>query len=225
MALSPLETYQNLGLSPVAEKPNKPIKQELGQEQFLELMTTQMTHQDPTKPMENGDFLAQMAQFSTVEGISSLNESFTDFATSLTSGQALQAASLVGQSVLVPSGKGVVSLDKHLSGEVVLKNSTDNLQISFQNSSGETVKTIQLGQQQEGNVMFDWDGLLDDGTHAEPGAYKIIAEASIDGNNTVLDTHVNAGVESVALGGANKGVMLSLVGLGEMNFNEVKKIF
>lgn len=225
MALSSLETYQNLGLSPVAEKPGKPPKQALGQEQFLELMTTQMTHQDPSKPMENGDFLAQMAQFSTVEGISSLNKSFADFSTSITSGQALQAASLVGQSVLVPSGKGVVSLDNSLSGEVVLKNSTDNLQISFQNSSGETVKTIQLGQREEGNVSFDWDGLLDNGTHAEPGEYKIIAEANIDGDNTVLETHVNAGVESVALGGANKGVMLTLAGLGDVGFNEVKKIF
>lgn len=225
MTLNSLETYQNLGLSPVAEKPDKPKKQELGQDQFLKLMTTQMTHQDPTKPMENGDFLAQMAQFSTVEGIGSLNDSFAEFSASITSGQALQASALVGQSVLVPSDKGIVSLDKNLTGEVVLKNSTDNLQISFQNTSGETVKTIQLGQQKEGNVSFDWDGLLDDGTHAEPGEYKIVAEANIDGDNTVLEAYVNAGVESVAMGGANKGVMLTLVGLGEVSFNDVKKIF
>jgi flagellar basal-body rod modification protein FlgD len=225
MALNSLETYQNLGLSPVADKQDKPKKQELGQDQFLKLMTTQMTHQDPTKPMENGDFLAQMAQFSTVEGIGSLNDSFAEFSASITSGQALQASALVGQSVLVPSDKGIVSLDKNLSGEVVLKNSTDNLQISFQNTSGETVKTIQLGQQKEGNVSFDWDGLLDDGTHAEPGEYKIVAEANIDGDNTVLEAYVNAGVESVAMGGANKGVMLTLAGLGEVSFNDVKKIF
>ena len=225
MALNSLETYQNLGLSPLAEKPDKPKKQELGQDQFLELMTTQMTHQDPTKPMENGDFLAQMAQFSTVEGIGSLNDSFAEFSASITSGQALQASALVGKSVLIPSDKGIVSLDKNLSGEVMLNNSTDSLQISFQNANGDTLKTIQLGQQKEGNVSFEWDGLLDDGTHAEPGEYKIIAEAKIEGNNTELETHVNAGVESVAMGGASKGVMLTLTGLGEVGFNDVKKIF
>jgi flagellar basal-body rod modification protein FlgD len=225
MSLNSLETYQSLGLSPVAEKPNKPPKQELGQDQFLQLMTTQMTHQDPSKPMENGDFLAQMAQFSTVEGIGSLNDSFAEFASSISGGQALQAASLVGQSVLVPSKEGVLSLESGLSGEAVLKSSTDNLQISFQNTDGEIVKTIQLGQQEEGNIKFEWDGLLDNGTHAEPGKYNIIAEAKIGGDNTVLDTQVNAAVESVAMGGKNKGVMLSLTGLGDVSFNEVKKIF
>ena len=50
-------------------------KDTLGQSDFLKLMTTQLQNQDPFSPMENGDFIAQMAQFSTVTGIAEMGES------------------------------------------------------------------------------------------------------------------------------------------------------
>ena len=54
-----------------AQKPTN--KNNLGQEDFLKLMTTQLQNQDPFAPMDNGDFIAQMAQFSTVTGIKEIN--------------------------------------------------------------------------------------------------------------------------------------------------------
>ena len=224
MAIDSIETYRNLGLATSADKVNDK-KQELGQEEFLKLMTAQMTHQDPNKPMENGDFLAQMAQFSSVEGIGELNTSFKEFANSVTSGQALQASTLVGKSVMVPSGEGLMSLTDDLSGEAVLNGRTNNLKVSFLDSNGETVKTLEMGEQEQGNVAFKWDGKLDDGTYTDPGLYKIRAEANIDGTNTILETYVSAGVESVALGSQNEGVTLALAGLGDVDFNNVKKVF
>jgi flagellar basal-body rod modification protein FlgD len=224
MAISAVETYQNLGLATTADK-KEVNKQKLGQDEFLELMTTQLTHQDPNEPMENGDFLAQMAQFSTVEGIGDLNTSFADFSSSISSGQALQAASLVGKSVMVPSDEGVMSLTEPLSGEAVLTDGTDNLRVSFLDSNGTKVKTIELGRQDAGNIGFQWDGLLDDGTYVDPGVYKISAEANIAGANTALQTNVSAEVDSVSLGKKNEGVTLALSGLGQVSLNDVKKIF
>ncbi len=226
MAIGSIQAYQNLGLATTADKvATGAKKQELGQEAFLKLMTTQLTHQDPNKPMENGDFLAQMAQFSTVTGIGELNKSFTEFSSSISSGQALQAATLVGQSVLVPSNKGVMSVTKNMTGEAVLHDQTRDLKVSFIDSNGETVKTLHLGAQEKGNIKFEWDGLLDDGTYADPDVYSIYAEADVNGTNTALQTFVNADVESVALGKTSEGIQLALAGLGEVNFNEVKKIF
>ncbi|MCK5121161.1 MAG: flagellar hook assembly protein FlgD [Methylococcales bacterium] len=224
MAINSIETYQNIGLATSADKVADK-KQELGQEEFLKLMTAQMTHQDPNKPMENGDFLAQMAQFSSVEGIGELNTSFKEFADSVTSGQALQASTLVGKSVMVPSGEGLMSLTDDLSGEAVLNGRTNNLKVSFLDFNGETVKTLEMGKQEQGNVAFNWDGKLDDGTYTDPGLYKIRAEANVDGTNTILETYVSAGVESVALGKSNEGVTLALAGLGNVDFNNVKKVF
>ncbi|MEE9339129.1 MAG: flagellar hook assembly protein FlgD [Methylococcaceae bacterium] len=225
MALNSIETYRDLGLAPVAADKVETKKQELGQEQFLKLMTTQMTHQDPSKPMENGDFLAQMAQFSTVEGVSSLNDSFAEFAGSITSGQGLQAATLVGKSVMVPTDQGVLSVNNNLSGEVALKGPTDNLKVTVLGPDGSILKTINLGKQDKGNIEFEWDGLLEDGTQASPGTYKIAAESIIDGENTVSQTLISAEVKSVALGAGADGVSLELAGLGKVKFNEIKKIF
>ena len=60
------------------------------------------------KPMENGEFLSQMAQFGTVSGIQDLQESFKDFASSISSDQALQAASLVGRDVVAINDEGFI---------------------------------------------------------------------------------------------------------------------
>ena len=54
---------------------NKP-KDELGQSQFLELMLTQIKYQNPLQPAESGEFLSQLAQFGTVNGITELRSSF-----------------------------------------------------------------------------------------------------------------------------------------------------
>ncbi len=224
MTIDAINNFQNLGLATSATT-TKSGKQELGQEAFLKLMTTQLTHQDPSKPMENGDFLGQMAQFSTVSGIGDLNKSFSEFASSISSGQSLQAATLVGQSVLIPSNEGLMSLNKNLTGEVSLNDKTSDLKLSFKDSNGLTVKEISLGAQEAGNIAFSWDGLLDDGTYTDPGVYKVYAEAEVDGKNTALQTFVNADVESVALGRGNEGIKLALAGLGDIDFNEVKKIF
>ncbi|TAL42573.1 MAG: flagellar hook assembly protein FlgD, partial [Methylovulum sp.] len=96
--MSSINPYSGLGVSTLdTTKATKTTS--LSQDEFLKLMTTQMTHQDPTKPMQNGEFLSQMAQFGTVSGIQDLQQSFKDFSASISSDQALQASSLVGRTV------------------------------------------------------------------------------------------------------------------------------
>jgi len=65
---------------------------------------------------------------------------------------------------------------------------------------------------------------LPDGTFANPGVYKINASASIDGNNTQLETFVQAGVNSVNMASGNKGIQLGLNGLDNVGFNQVRQI-
>ncbi len=218
-----VDAIKELGLS--AADAIKPKKQELGQEQFLKLMTTQLTHQDPTKPMENGDFLAQMAQFSTVEGIGSLNDSFQAFAGSMTSSQSIEASGLIGKSVSVPSDKGVLGLGSPLEGNIKLNGATNQATVSIKDANGVVVKTLNLGSQSEGLKKFEWDGLLDDGSYAPPGVYSVEAEATIGGKNTGLETFMAAKVESIDLGDAQKGVVLNLGQLGAVEFSKVKQVF
>ena len=91
---------------------------ELGKDQFLELLVAQMNNQDPLSPQENGEFIAQLAQFSTVEGIGNLNTSMESLLSGYQSSQALQASSLVGRTVIVPADQAVVDTEAGLEGQL-----------------------------------------------------------------------------------------------------------
>src|SRR5271166_1540366 len=80
----------------------------LGGTDFLTLMLAQLKNQDPTSPVDSNTFLSQLAQLSEVQGITSLNTSFTNLSNSLVGNQAMQASSLLGHQALVPSSTATI---------------------------------------------------------------------------------------------------------------------
>ncbi|MGZ5006631.1 MAG: flagellar hook assembly protein FlgD [Methylobacter sp.] len=200
-------------------------KTSLGQDQFLKLMTTQMTHQDPSQPMQNGEFITQMAQFGTVSGIQDLQKSFNDFAGSITSSQALQATSLVGRYVSVPGTKGVLAAGGNISGNINLASSTNNVHVKITDAAtGAVVRDVDMGSHGAGAMPFSWDGTNESGVMANPGVYKIEATANVDGNNTVLATDIDSRVDSVSMGSGANGIKVNLTGLDSVNFSQIKQI-
>lgn len=217
--------YSSLTVTPPKESATAPKKTSLGQDQFLKLMTTQMTHQDPTKPMENGEFLTQIAQFGTVSGIQDLQKSFGDFAGSINSSQALQATSLVGRYVSAPGTKGVLAAGGEITGDINLSDSSPNVNVTVTNAAtGEIVQKVELGAHAAGRVPFVWDGLNSNNVMANPGLYRIEAAAYIDGKNTVLETDIKSRVDSVVMGNGPNGLKINLTGLDSINFNQIKQI-
>jgi flagellar basal-body rod modification protein FlgD len=198
-------------------------RKKLGQEQFLELMTAQLQNQDPMKPMESGDFLTQIAQFSTVEGVGDLNKAFTKLSESLVSNQALQAANLVGRSVLAPTGLAALTEGGPISGAVDLPAASSDVAVTVYDQSGQLVRRLELGSQAAGSVSFQWDGVKDDGQFASPGTYFISAEATVDGRTEVVDTSLASKVRSVTLSNSG-GLLLDLEGVGALDFSEVQQI-
>lgn len=181
---SNVDLYQKLGLTlPEAKKDTK-----LGQEAFLKLMTTQLVNQDPFKPMESGEFLGQIAQFSTVSGIGDLNESFSTFAGSLASNQALQASTLVGRSVVTATGLGNLPENKPFSGVIELTGNATDLNVEILDASGQVIKQLNMGSQGQGLVPFIWDGVKDNGSKASPGEYRIRAMAEISGEQVEVNS-------------------------------------
>jgi flagellar basal-body rod modification protein FlgD len=217
-------TLQGLGLVNSAVSESSKNSGDLGQADFLKLMVTQLKNQDPMDPMDNGDFLGQMAQFSTVSGIGDLQTSFSEFASSISNDQALQAANLVGRRVSVPLQTDILVEGGSIDGEITLPASSPDVSINITDQAGQLVKTISLGSQSAGSAQFSWNGLLADGTQAPAGLYNIEAQARIDGQNFELDTHVLADVESVTLGGLGKALQLNLAGLGSVDFSNVSRI-
>ena len=170
--------FAELGLT---RSQNESVKNDrLGQEQFLELMITQLKNQDPMKPMENGEFLGQMAQFSTVTGMQDLQASFAQLAGSLVSNKALQAATLVGRKVMIPSDTGVFD-GTVMRGAVELPSSVSEMAVGIYDASGQLLQQTNYGPQASGLIEFQWNGTLQNGGKANAGQYYIRAEARIDG--------------------------------------------
>ncbi|MGM0594028.1 MAG: flagellar hook assembly protein FlgD [Pseudomonadota bacterium] len=215
--------YDSLGLSQ-QPKSKQQGGDELGQDAFMELMLTQLKNQNPLEPMENGDFLAQMAQFSSASGIGELKDAFDDFATGFNSSQALQASSLVGREVILQSGKAQLSASGGVAATADLPVSTTAMHVTVSDPAGQVVRTMNFGQQGAGEVDISWDGMTDSGVRAVPGDYVIRAEAAIDGEMQSLDTSVAAAVESVTLGQGGRDVTLNVAGQGDVPMSSIRKI-
>lgn len=217
--------YQTAGLAQFDANQQKAVKKELGQEDFLALLTTQLSSQDPLKPTENTDFIAQMAQFSSLEGMNQLNKSFSSLSSSLVSNQALQASALVGRTVRVTSDVANLSLDSGIEGAVTLDKASTNLQFQILSENGSVVKTINQGASAAGEHAFAWDGRDESGKLMPSGNYQIKAIATANGQAETLPTQIVAHVDSVSMGTAGSGVFnLNLTGLGQVAFSDVQSI-
>ncbi len=215
------DLYNQLGLT--AEKNESSTSGDLGMEDFMNLLVTELTHQDPFKPMENSEMATQVSQFATVSGIDDLNTSFDDFSSKMMAEQSIQAANLVGHEVMIESYLGALPSGGSLTGGVYIPSSATNVKLQISDSSGALIREISLGQQEQGITQFSWDGLTDSGDYAEPGQYQISATASIDDTEQALSTMVNANVESVSIGGS-QGVLVNLEDLGLVSINDVLEI-
>jgi flagellar basal-body rod modification protein FlgD len=213
------DTFSNLGLALQQSGDNK--RTELGQDAFLKLMTAQMKNQDPFKPMESGEFLGQIAQFSTVSGIQQMNESLTGLSTALTSNQTLQAAGLVGHGVMVTDDSAYLFAEGGLAGSAELE-ASGAVAVEITDATGQVVRRLDLGTQPAGAVNFTWDGLDESGARLAEGRYGVRATSSTGGSTAALETQVLGMVSSVTLGGS--GLSLNLYGMDPVALSAVREI-
>lgn len=199
-------------------------KKALGQEDFLKLLSAQMSQQDPMNPMSNTDFLGQIAQVGTVDGIGKLQQSLAGLSAGIFSNQALQASTMVGRTVHVASDRGLLTSNGGLMGAVSSDYKLYDLKVNIADATGKTVKEINLGAQEPGVIDFAWDGTGDDGKSYPAGQYHMTAVATINGHQTNLQTLAYAKVNSVTLGQGDSNVVLNLGHLGSASLNDVWEI-
>jgi flagellar basal-body rod modification protein FlgD len=149
---------------------------ELGQDDFLRLLVTQLKHQDPLKPIDNAAFVAELAQFSQLEQsakqVKLLEQSIETQAANLQ----FSMLPLVGREVRFLGG--VVDLAQN---PVAMQYSLDEpaaaVTVTISDMSNHTVRTLALGPQQAGNQQVEWDGATQTGASASPGMYRFTVSA------------------------------------------------
>jgi flagellar basal-body rod modification protein FlgD len=193
----------------------------LGQADFLRLMTEQLQHQDPLNPMQNSEFLGQLAQFSTVQGIQGLQSSLDGLGTSLATDQMLRGASLVGRTVLVPSAKMALEGEGSVKG-VVAAPDAGTVTFDITDANGQSVRKITVTAEKAGEVAFEWDGKDADGNRLAAGTYGVTASMGSGETRQDLSTYVESRVDSVTVG--SDGVFLDLAGLGTAPLDYVLRI-
>ncbi|WP_456374382.1 flagellar hook assembly protein FlgD [Thiolapillus sp.] len=199
----------DLGAMQAAPESTGRPSSDMGQADFLELMLAQMKNQDPTKPLDPNDFMSQLAQFSTVNGIEELKQSFDNLANILVSDQSLKAAALVGHEVMMPGNSAFLEEGGDVAGQVLLNDSVTDMNIKIYDAQGSLVRTIPMSAQGAGLVQFKWDGFMESGDPASPGNYKIIAEVLVGDTVQEAALELRAQVQSVSLSPYG-GILLNL---------------
>lgn len=197
-------------------------KEELGRTQFLELMIAQMSHQDPLDPAKNEEFVAQLAQFSTLEGIENLNRSFETVALAMQTSMATQAASLVGRNVVAPTNAASLGGEGGVVGSIELPTAATGVIVDITTESGALVRRVQLGAQGRGRLDFGWDGTDGAGQRMPAGTYHVRAYGEFDGERAELTVNMPARVVSISVGPS--GVLANLAGGSSVPASQIKEI-
>lgn len=211
-------------LGPQRQRIGEDGDQELGQEEYFALMVAQLRNQDPTKPQDGAEYLTQIAQFGTVNGIQELQDSFSELASSLNGNQALSASSLLDRSVLLPGGFGYLAEGEVMSGQVELPASSNGVRVEITDESGRSIRVINMGLQNAGSNEFQWDGLDDNGDPVPSGRYNVRAQASFGGEPEAVEVLVAGRVESVSFGGYAGQTVVTVAGLGPVGLTDVRGI-
>jgi flagellar basal-body rod modification protein FlgD len=191
------------------------------QDRFLKLLVTQLKNQDPLNPMDNAQMTSQLAQINTVSGIEKLNSTLTSLADTFNSGQAMQAAGMVGKNVLV-GGSQLALANGQAFGGVNLSAPADQIRLQILNASGAVVQTQDLGARDAGNFSFAWDGMNDAGAAMPNGVYKFVVEATRGGEKVAADPLQVGTVSAVVR--SKSGFLLDLGALGTVDFKNVQQI-
>ncbi|UZK65315.1 flagellar hook assembly protein FlgD [Sphingomonas sp. M1-B02] len=198
-------------------------KTEMDQNDFLTLMTAQLKNQDPFEPVDNTQMVAQMAQFSSLSGITEMSTTLKAIASKLSGTSLSDALGYVGKTVLTEGSTAYPREAGGIAGAVALEKAATDVSVTISDADGKTLKTLVLGKQDAGAVAFDWDGKNAAGEDAGEGPFTVkVSARNADGAVNAAPL-VWAPVSTVSLGADGQPV-LTLPGVGQVPLSAVWQV-
>lgn len=177
----------------------KAAQPQLGQEDFLRLLTTQLQNQDPTDPLDPKDMITDLTGFNQLEATLKLNKSMAEVVQGFTNLQTMQAASLIGKSVKVEGETLSYQAGDQAQIKLVAEQPAQDVKLVISDGSG-PVREIPIGTVNAGEQIASWDGLDSLGQPAASGVYQLTAYGTDENGEVVsLKTIVPTRVNSVAI--------------------------
>ncbi len=196
---------------------------ELGQDVFIKLLTTELKYQDPLKPLDSTEFITQLSQFSALDQMRGVNMTVGGIAQSMTSLNNLGMAGLIGKEVQVVGATATLSdptqpvtLTYHIDQAV------RSIQVTIYNSAGDTVRILEEGGQVAGFGNVSWDGQDDHGNALPLGEYTFsVKAAGVDGRIVKSTPYMYGRVTGVSYEG---GVPSLIVNGGSVPASGVREV-
>jgi flagellar basal-body rod modification protein FlgD len=206
-----------------APPPTGGANQPLNQADFLQLMTAQLEKQNPLNPLTGAEFAAELAQFSTAQGVQGLQTGLTGLGSSLAG---MQATGLVGHSVAVSGNSLMLGATGSATGALNLAGAANDVSVTIADATGKPVATLDLGPMVAGMQTFSWSAAAAGGGQAPPGTYSFSVHAiGAKGGAVAAAPYAVVPVTAVAFGGQS-GPMLELGGgFAPMALNAVQQVF
>jgi len=199
----------------------------LGKDDFLKLLVAQMRAQDPLQPLTNEAFVAQLAQFSSLEQMQNMNQTLTD---SVQSGYLLNstiynslATTLIGKQVKAQADSAVVGENAQLDFCVDLDQAEQSVTVKILNDKNEVIRTLRVDKPELGQQTIHWDGRNDNGNAAAAGTYRfeVTAQGS-QGGETRLTSYLTGQVTGIRY---RNGSAVALLGGVEVMPSDIIEVF
>lgn len=198
----------------------------LGRDEFLQLLVTQLSNQDPLNPMDGQEFAAQLAQFSSLEQLISINESMIQsgeinglLAQSVNSGV---AADLIGKTIEAEGNEFHYNGEDATSLRFELSTAASDVQVEIYNPAGQLIRTESLSNLDSGEHTFAWDGNDGEGEQQLQGSYTFQVSASdAEGNSVNTRTFISGEVDRVTY---NQNGIFLWIGDTSINMGNVSSV-
>ncbi|HIA04986.1 MAG TPA: flagellar hook assembly protein FlgD [Myxococcales bacterium] len=178
-----------------------PRKSELGKEDFLKLMVTQLTQQDPMNPQDGTEYVAQLAQFTSLERLVNIEKTMENVALAATATNSTLAVGFIGKSVMAAGDTITLGETGGTKIGFDLENDAANVTVEIRDEEGNLVKTFEMSGEKGLNEV-KWDGMTDDGNRAFAGSYTVSVKATDSkGNEVGVYTQVQETIKSVSFKG------------------------
>ena len=184
-------------------------KENMDQTDFLTILVAQLTHQDPLNPMQDTDMTSQLAEFSSLEQLTNINENVKNLGNSMAQTDMLSAVSFIGKEVKaegykVSINEGNASTIYYGFGEPVSK-----ISMNIYDGEGAIVNTIDLGSKEAGTYQYEWDGRNEAGEKLPDGVYGVgILGEDLNGKAVMVQTEISGRVDAVVNEGGSQYLRL-----------------
>ncbi len=222
-----METSQITGFTPPStDNLSNVFENDLGKEEFLNLLVAQLQNQDPLNPMEGQEFASQLAQFSSVEQLTSIDGNIeqgisADLVLSQTINNTL-ATTLIGKQITALGNQVELQPGEGVGIYFELGDFAEDVTINIMDAAGNIVRTLDAHSLSTGIQSVEWDGMDGDGTSLPEGTYTFEVEASgKDGASVVVQELIRGLAGSLQYQG---GTAMFKVGNLSVNFGDVLEI-